>query len=378
MALDGAGWHPVAWTEPGTRPAELLSARYWIDQVSEARRGLLDFVTIEDSYRLRHVAGDDAVCRAPDPVRGRLDAVMIAARVAPLVPGIGLIPAAITTLTEPFLLSTQIATLDFISGGRAGWLAQVSARAEDAAYVGPRAVPAPDELLAEAADHIEVVRRLWDSWEDGAEIRDSITNRFLDRERIHPIDFTGPHFSVRGPSITPRPPQGQPIVTMVGDGHEAIEVADRRADVVFLRAADEGSLHASLARVRDARGGVNAPDPPAAHVFADLVVFLDDDHARAVERRERLDAIRRAPGLAFTGTPAELAEAMTEWCGLGLSGFRLHPAVIPHDLQAITRALVPELQRRGAHRHAYEANTLRGLLGLPRPANRYAEIPVLQ
>jgi alkanesulfonate monooxygenase SsuD/methylene tetrahydromethanopterin reductase-like flavin-dependent oxidoreductase (luciferase family) len=367
IALSGAGWHPGAWAEPGTRPSELLSARYWADQVAEARRGLLDFVTIEDSYRLNAPENEPTKrppLRAPDPVRGRLDAIMIAARVAPLVPGIGLLPAAITTLTEPFLVSTQIATLDFISGGRAGWLAQVPMHDDDAAYVGPRTVPTGSAALAEADDHIEVVRRLWDSWEDGAEIRDAATNRFIDRDRIHPIDFEGAHFKIKGPSITPRPPQGQPIVAMLGDDLEAREVADRRADIVLLRAGDERSLRA------------NASESTGPHVFADLVVFLDGDRERAVERQQRLDA--RLPAtkqdgrFVFTGTPGELAETLIDWGELGLTGFRLQPAVIPHDLEAVTRGLVPVLQQRGVYRRTYEASTLRGLLGLTRPANRYA------
>ena len=74
----------------------------------------------------------------------------------------------------------------------------------------------------------------------------------------------------------------------------------------------------------------------------------------------------------FTGTPAQLAGLLTEWQEAGLSGFRLRPGAIPDDLEAITRALVPELQRRGSFRTAYEAGTLRGLLGLSRPASRYA------
>jgi alkanesulfonate monooxygenase SsuD/methylene tetrahydromethanopterin reductase-like flavin-dependent oxidoreductase (luciferase family) len=367
IALSGAGWHPDAWTEPGTRPSELLSARYWADQVAEARRGLLDFVTIEDSYRLgapENKPTKSPPLRAPDPVRGRLDATMIAARVAPVVPGIGLLPAAITTLTEPFLVSTQIATLDFISGGRAGWLAQVPVDGDDFAYVGPRTVPTGSAALAEADDHIEVVRRLWDSWEDGAEIRDAATNRFIDRDRIHPIDFESAHFKIKGPSITPRPPQGQPIVAMLGDDLEARAVADRRADIVLLSSGDERSLRA------------NASESPAPHVFADLVVFLDADRERAVERQHQLDgrvpATKRDGRFVFTGTPGELAEALIDRGELGLTGFRLHPAVIPHDLEAVTRGLVPVLQQRGVFRRTYEAGTLRGLLGLPRPGNRYA------
>ncbi|NUR67875.1 MAG: FMNH2-dependent monooxygenase, partial [Streptomyces sp.] len=105
-------------------------------------------------------------------------------------------------------------------------------------------------------------------------------------------------------------------------------------------------------------------------------VFLDDDPAAARARRERLDAVAGEPyesdARIFAGTPSQLADLLQEFQSAGLTGFRLRPAVLGHDLPAITQGLVPELQRRGAFRTAYEADTLRGLLGLARPANRYA------
>lgn len=108
------------------------------------------------------------------------------------------------------------------------------------------------------------------------------------------------------------------------------------------------------------------------------MVFLDDDPAAAADRRARLEERAGAPytsdARVFTGTPAELADLLLEGREAGLTGFRLRPAALPHDLERITRGLVPELQRRGAFRTAYEAATLRGLLGLPRPANRYAAL----
>lgn len=119
VALDGAGWHPGAWRDPDTRPADLFTAGYWADLVAEAQRGLLDFVTIEDGFTLQ---SDDrfAPDRRVDRVRGRLDAVLIAARVAPRTAGLGLMPTITTTHSEPFHLSKAIATLDYVSGGRAG------------------------------------------------------------------------------------------------------------------------------------------------------------------------------------------------------------------------------------------------------------------
>jgi alkanesulfonate monooxygenase SsuD/methylene tetrahydromethanopterin reductase-like flavin-dependent oxidoreductase (luciferase family) len=386
VALDGTGWHPASWREPTARPRELFTAGYWADLVTEAERGLLDFVTIEDGLgpqSSHFLEPDDRT----DQVRGRLDAVQTAARVAPLTRHIGLVPTAVVTHTEPFHLSKAIATLDHVSNGRAGLRAQITARPNEAAHFGRRTIPRIDacdspagrevmtDLFDEAADHVEVVRRLWDSWEDDAEIRDVATGRFVDRDKLHHIDFKGRYFSVRGPSITPRPPQGQPVVTALAHRTVPYRLVARQADVGYVTPHDTGQARAIVAEIRAEQEAAGRAGQPL-HVFADLVVLLDDDPGAAAARRERLDALAgesyTSDARVFTGTPAALADLLLEWRSAGLTGYRLRPAVLGHDLPAITRSLVPELQRRGAFRLAYEADTLRGLLGLARPANRYA------
>jgi alkanesulfonate monooxygenase SsuD/methylene tetrahydromethanopterin reductase-like flavin-dependent oxidoreductase (luciferase family) len=371
VALDGAGWHPAAWREPAARPAELFTARYWTDLVQEAEAGTLDFVTIEDALGLQSDRPDGPDERT-DHVRGRLDAVLIASRVAPLTSHIGLVPTATVTHTEPFHISKAIATLDYVSGGRAGWRVQVSGRAHEAGHFGRRTLPviAPGrldepatravvrDLFDEAADYVEVVRRLWDSWEDDAEIRDAATGRFIDRAKVHYIEFDGKYFSVKGPSITPRPPQGQPLVTALGHADIPYAFATRSADLTYVTPADADDARRIVAQVG------------TPHVFADLVVFLEDG---VKERLDTLDrTVYRSDAAIFQGTPAQLADLLLEWREAGLTGFRLRPGRLPADLHAITRALVPELRARGAFRHEYAETTLRARLGLPRPANRYA------
>src|SRR5690242_20648432 len=154
VALDGAGWHPAAWRLPEARPSELFTASYWVDLVREAQAGKLDFVTIEDSVGI-----------AGNGVEGRLDAVLIASRVAPVTQNIGLVPTATVTHTEPFHISKAIATLDYVSKGRAGWRVQVSGKAHEASHFGRRDIPVIDpahldpqlvtDLFDEAADYVE-------------------------------------------------------------------------------------------------------------------------------------------------------------------------------------------------------------------------------
>jgi alkanesulfonate monooxygenase SsuD/methylene tetrahydromethanopterin reductase-like flavin-dependent oxidoreductase (luciferase family) len=390
VALDGAGWHPAAWREPDARPDELLSAAYWVDLVQEAERGLLDLVTFEDGLGLQS-SSRWAPDERTDQVRGRLDAVQVAARVAPLTRHVGLVPTAVVTHTEPFHLSKAVATLDYVSTGRAGVRVKVGGSPAEAAHFGRRSFPSlrgadrddPEaqaalrELFDEAADYVEVLRRLWDSWEDDAEIRDVATGRFVDRAKLHYIDFEGRFFSVKGPSITPRPPQGQPVVAALAHQPIPYQLVAGSTDLGFVTPRDAEDAAAIVGEIRTAQQAAGRAGE-TVHVFGDLVVFLDEDRGAAEARKRRLDdaagAAYRSDATVFTGSAAQLADLLADWSAAGLTGFRLRPGALPHDLRRITGALVPELQRRGLFRTAYEAGTLRGLLGLPRPANRYAAV----
>jgi alkanesulfonate monooxygenase SsuD/methylene tetrahydromethanopterin reductase-like flavin-dependent oxidoreductase (luciferase family) len=385
VALDGTGWHPASWREPDARPESLLSPRYWTDLVTEAERGLLDFVTIEDGLTLQ---SDDKfrVDHRIDRVRGRLDAVLIASRVAPLTRHIGFLPTAVVTHTEPFHLSKAVATLDYVSSGRAGVRVQVAPSQEAASNFGRREVPdlspanltepdsqrAVQELFDEAEDYVEVLRRLWDSWEDDAEIRDVASGRFVDRNKLHYIDFEGAKFSVKGPSITPRPPQGQPIVAALGHAGPAYALIAGSTDVGFVTPADAAEATAVVGEIASRRPVGLEP----VRVFADLVVYLADTEASALSRKARLDEYAgtefSSDAKTFVGTPAGLADLLQEWHAAGLTGFRLRPGTLPHDLTQLSDGLVPELQRRRLFRSHYGGGTLRDALGLDRPINQYA------
>ncbi|MFD0257387.1 LLM class flavin-dependent oxidoreductase [Kitasatospora indigofera] len=296
-----------------------------------AERATLDFVTLDDSFTA-----------APH----RPDALAALARLAPATGRVGLVPAVTTTHTEPFHTSISVNTLDWVSEGRAGWLVTVSGTEEEARAFGRRPVAPPPELWAEAADAVEVAARLWDSWEDDAEIRDVATGRFVDRDKLHYTDFQGRYFSVRGPSITPRPPQGRPVVVVAlaaDDLPERTALATRYADVVLL----------------------DAPGPEAARAAADRLRLQAGEQLRILLRL----------GLALPDAVA--ADALTERIAGtgGVDGFHLVPADPGRDLAAFADRVAPALRTRGLLRTAYTGRTLRDHLGLARPASRYAAGP---
>ncbi|MEN3319596.1 MAG: hypothetical protein V7643_2997 [Mycobacterium sp.] len=344
VALDGYGWHPQAWRHtPETEP--VTSGRYWSRLATTAERGMLDFVTFDDALTAQRRRRPEI---EPRWLAGRPDAVLVASRVAPATKHIGLIPVATVTHTEPFHVSKAIATLDFVSHGRAGWQVRVSGTPHEADLFGRRDIRGGD-LFDEAADAVEVARRLWDSWEDDAVIRDVATGRFVDRDKLHYIDFAGKYFSVKGPSITPRPPQGQPVVAALAHAKPIYEFAARSTDLVFITPQDDDSLRAILVEVAGLK------------VYADLYVTFGGI----------VDA--RSDALVFDGTPTELVDLLLRWRQHGVDGVRLRPAVTAIDLPIIVDEVVPLLQEAGRFRTAYtDGEILRQRLGLPVAENRYA------
>ncbi|OBG66789.1 LLM class flavin-dependent oxidoreductase [Mycobacterium sp. E3339] len=364
IGLDGYGWHPHAWRYAFAHRAavgEHLGGRYWAALAAVAERGLLDFLTIDDSFDVQPGRRPEI---SPRRLAGRADAVLVAARIAPVTTHIGLVPVATVTHTEPFHVSKAIATLDHISHGRAGWQVRISATAHEAALVGRRSGMQTEELFDEAADAVEVARRLWDSWEDDAVIRDAATGRYIDRDKLHYIDFAGEHFSVRGPSITPRPPQGQPVVLALAHAPRVYEFAATSADIVAVTPRDRDSLRAILRDVTEAQRAAGR----TLKVYADLVVSL-------VEHPLTPPAAISSDTHVFAGSASDLAELLLAWHDTGVDGIRLRPAVNAIDLPAIADELVPLLQRAGVFRTGYrDGETLRDRLELAPAPNRYAAV----
>ncbi|TCK21152.1 LLM class flavin-dependent oxidoreductase [Pseudonocardia endophytica] len=315
VALDGVGWHPAARHDPDARVTDPASARHWVDLATTAERGLLDLVTVEDG---------------PD---SRNHALRVAALVAPSTTRIGLVPTVTATGTAP--LAAALAALDHDSVGRAGW--RLTTPADETRLPGDRALGTPAararhaEQLDDLASAVAAVRLRWSA----------------------------------GGGAADRPPQGHPPVVALGHGWETFRLAARAADVVLTTPVDAFGAAAVVEQVREAEHHVGRTGPPL-RILGDMVVLLEDTDLAARDRLDLLDAheMLYSDAAVVATTPSGLADMLTAWQRSGLDGYRLRPARLPSDLDRITDELVPELQRRGAFRTAYDGSTLRDHLGL--------------
>ncbi|MGC0365633.1 alkanesulfonate monooxygenase SsuD/methylene tetrahydromethanopterin reductase-like flavin-dependent oxidoreductase (luciferase family) [Rhodococcus sp. 27YEA15] len=356
----GTGAHPASWRRTDSRAEELFTAPYWVDLVTAADRSGVDLAFFPDSFAVQS--------EGRHATRGRLEAVATAARVSALTTRIGLIPTATVTHTEPFHVSKSIASIDFSSVGRAGWQVAVSETAEQAALFGRKQPQSEESLWAEAAEAVEVASRLWDSWEDDAEIRDVATGRFIDRDKLHYIDFEGEHFSVKGPSITPRSPQGQPLVAVDASLPQARDLAVRRADLIRISAVDvdDATSVARLVHEQAAALGRNV------RVLLDVDVLIGADRGAADDALAELDEWATVPYVArslfYRGDSAALVDLLREIDGAaGLDGVVLRPLALAAGVDKITSEVLPVVNPRPD-----TAPTLRERLGFELPANQFA------
>jgi alkanesulfonate monooxygenase SsuD/methylene tetrahydromethanopterin reductase-like flavin-dependent oxidoreductase (luciferase family) len=348
IELDGDGAHPAAWRFSAHQPGTLLSGSRIRETVQAADTAGFHLATFHDS-RTTDTGGAG--------VAGRIDAVQRAAFASAVTRSIGLVPEAGVLYTEPFHVATQLASLDYSSHGRAGWLVTAENTVPEARSVGRDYLP-DAEVLAEAADVVESSRRLWDSWEDGAVIRDAASGRYLDADKLHYADFEGKRFSVKGPSIIPRPLQGQLPVLAGAALLPAVE-----ADVALVSAATpEG-----LASAADIARNAGAP-----RTLVELDVVLDARGQLAADRVAELDSHEPWTGGArYVGDASVLVELLAVLFKAG-NGVRIRSSVLDVDLPELAALVLPELRRTGLLSAPVPGSTLRESFGLPRPANRFA------
>jgi len=353
VEADGAGAHPAAWRFPDAS-GTMLDPRSIKETVTAAEWAGFAFAAFGDGP-------------TPPPAGARIEAGVRAAYLSQLTRCIGLAPTLHVTTTEPFHLATQLASLDHASHGRAAWVLDAANDGPARATIG--AAPLDDATRSqEVRDVIDVTRALWDSWEDDAVIKDVATGRFLDNDKVHHIRFEGPSFSVVGPLITPRPPQGQVVIIAA----DSLGVADR-ADITLVGGFSAVTGHGRQALSRRAERAREAGSPL---VFAELEVALDQPGERAARRLQRLNPLgfwHMTDRARFVGSVAALTEFLA---GLAahVDGVLFYPAQTAVDFPILADNVLPALTSSGLARVPDPDDaTLRDVLGLPRPVNRFAE-----
>lgn len=374
IALDGEGWHPGVTRTP---QGAAFSARAWAGLATDFETAGVDYLTLEDTF-----SGWSPFWRTePAGNAGRLDALTLAAYLAGATKRIGIIPTATVTLTEPYHVATRLQTLDFTSDGRASWQVRVSADGGDFRYTALAAGKQPaivdgvineaalTEPFAEADAVVATARELWDSWEDGAEIRDAATGRFLDGDRVHHVNAETKWFSVAGPSIVPRSPSGQLLVTALAHSTVPYQLAVDGADVVFVTPLTENPLPEIVAEIRELESAAARTEP--LRIVADLLVAVGAD---AGKRVAALDAVAPLASDAqlVAGTAAHIADEIQRLWESGADGVRLRPVEHAVDGPAIIAELIPELTVRGIFEpRASVDGGLRAAFSLGRPESRH-------
>jgi alkanesulfonate monooxygenase len=345
---------------------------------------------------------------------------------------IGLIATASTTYNDPWHVARKFASLDHISNGRAGWNLVTTANPDAAQNFGQDAHMAHGERYKRAREFYDVVTGLWDSFADDAFIRDQEGGIFWDPAKLHVLNHKGEELSVRGPLNIARPVQGWPVIVQAGASDAGRQIAAETAEMVFGAAAHIEDGRRSYADVKTRMAAVGR-DPDSLKILPGCLVILGATMEEAREKRARLDGLVHlesaiaslsialgtdaskfdldAPlpeipetegsksgreraialarregltvrqlaqrlggfgGLTMVGTAASVADEMQEWLETGAAdGFNIIFPHVPQGLEEVCDLLVPELQRRGLFREAYEGTTLRDHLGLKRPANRF-------
>ncbi len=345
---------------------------------------------------------------------------------------IGLMATASTTYDAPYHIARRFASLDHISGGRAGWNIVTTANPDAALNFNLDEEIDHDERYARAREFYDVVTGLWDSFADDAFVRDVESGIYFDPERLHVLDHKGPYLKVRGPLNIARPVQGWPVIIQAGASEAGRQLAAETAEVVF---AAGGNIESSRAFYADVKGRMArlGRDPDGMKILPGALVVVGDtiEDARAKRAhldslvhydsgiaslngmlgydvsgfdpdgplpeipptnasqsaRERIVSAAKREGLtirqlaaragsyggtAFVGTPATIADEMEQWLETNAcDGFNIMFPFLPDGLDDFVDKVIPELQARGLFRREYEGATLRENLGLARPANRF-------
>ena len=426
-----ASIHTAAWRYPGAFPDANFNLAHMVRFAQTLERGKFDAFFMADHL---------AVLNMPMAALKRshtstsFEPLTLLPALAMVTKHLGLIATASTTFDAPYHIARRFASLDHISGGRAGWNIVTTSNPDAALNFGLEEHVDHDERYRRAREFFDVVTGLWDSWADDAFVRDVEAGVFFDPAKLHVLNHKGEHLSVKGPLNIARPVQGWPVIVQAGASDAGRQLAAETAEAIFASQNNLVDAQAFYADVK-ARAAAAGRNPEHVKVLPGCFVVVGDSLADAQAKRARLDALvhpdsgiaslsialgcdasgfdldKPLPaelpptnqslsgrervlsmaaregltvgqlaqrygahygGLSMMGTPAEIADQMQAWLEQrGCDGFNIMFPFLPEGLDDFVDRVVPELQRRGIFRTEYEGATLRENLGLPRVPNRF-------
>lgn len=422
LFLAPGGHHMAAWRHPEAYP-DGVSVKTYLRFAEIAERGCFDLLFVADVFSFSP--------RAKRVDAFRLEPLTLLSALAMTTSKIGLVATATTSFNEPYNVARKFASLDHISGGRAGWNI-VTSSANEAPNFGIDELSEHAERYRRADEFTQVVRGLWDCFEDDAVIIDKKSGAFFEPSRLRVLNHEGKYFKVRGPLSLPRSPQGNPVLVQAGSSEDGKNLASKYAEVIFTIQRD---LESARAFTRDIKERVISfgRNPAHALVMPGVLPIVGRTRQEAQDKYELLQSfihteagllqLSRSMGVDLTGadvdkplpdmdiaklpqsrsvsiyqqskrenmtvretyeklvvskghrqligTPGEIADSLQEWFeNDGADGFNIMPPFTPGGLTDFVDHVVPELQRRNLFRTHYEGSMLRDHLGLPRPAAR--------
>ncbi len=426
------GHHVAAWRDPGAQIDAGTNFAHYVALAQTAERAKFDLVFLADAVATRD-GNIEGLSRWPQYM-AYFEPLTLLSALAAVTKRIGLVSTATTSYNEPYHIARKFASLDHISGGRAGWNVVTSSNASEAFNFGRDAHFGHAERYERAAEFVAVVKGLWDSYDDDAFVRDRAAGRYFDPAKLHHLDHRGKHFAVRGPLNVARPPQGHPVLFQASASDTGKDLAAQIAEVVFTPLHDLERAQAFYRELKEhaARFGRAASD---VVVMPGLNPILGRTRAEALEKQRYFQSLihpavglellsnalggldlagldidgplpdgiispedrRSNPRFAYlfkepltlrqmyeryggargqrtvVGTAQEVADQMEQWfTGRAVDGYLIQPPHLPAGLDEFVGEVVPLLQERGLFRSEYEGATLRENLGLSRPASAYA------
>jgi FMN-dependent oxidoreductase (nitrilotriacetate monooxygenase family) len=424
--LFGVGHHAAAWLHPSADPRALTDLRHYVHLARVAEAAKFDAIFLADNVATFGPPSELGALAAPPYW---FDPLVLLGAIAPQTERIGLVATVSATYLPPYHLARKFASLDHLSGGRAGWNCVTSGSDAEAHNFGLDHQYEHAHRYARAREYVEVVKALWGSWEEGALLADKAGRRFYDPTKVHRIEHDGPFFKVAGPLQLDRTPQGHPVIVQAGSSDDGIALAAATAELVFtaqqsrddaiafrtrLRAATTANcrnpddilvlpgimpfvaetqgeaqrLHDDLQNLVDPRVGIGlvsgligvdltrypldgpVPEPVSTEGWQSRQkLFVDTARAEGLSIRQLIARVVTARGhKTVVGTPADIADLLEDWFTAGAAdGFNIMGPTLPQGLEAFATLVVPELQRRGLFRTEYSGTTLRDHLGLALP-----------